>query len=206
MANTKRLAAGGGTTAAQNREERTPEDKRQRILSAAKSVFLKYGYGRVTMHDLAHAAGMSRPALYLVFSRKEDIFRGVVREFAREISREVKQGLESIQSPLDKLKFVCEVWMVQPFDWISQSAEAKEIFESIDEFAHDEFAETLTAFERDLASVIELFPKGTLPKGISSWQAARLLAAAIGGVRRTCGKSAEFREKVHSLIAMMIRT
>ena len=182
------------------------EVKKQRIVNAAKAVFLKYGYNRVTMSDLADAAGISRPALYLVLARKEDVFRGVVRQMAGEISDEVDKGLGSIRSPLEKLKFVCELWMVRTFDWSRQSPEAKEIFESSHEFAQDAVADSMLLFERDLASVIELFPKGTLPKGVSQRQAAHLLAGAIGGIKETCANSSELREKIHALISMMIRT
>lgn len=182
-----------------------PEDKKQRIINAAKAVFLKYGYHRVTMNDLAQAAGISRPALYLVFSKKEDVFRAVVRQMAREVSDETNQGLGAVRSPLDKLKFVCEVWMVRPFDWLSQSPEAREVFESSHEFAREAVAEAMSLFEGDLKSVIDLFPKGTLPKGISHKQAAHLLAAAMAGIKKTCSSSAELREKIHDLIAMTIR-
>jgi len=187
-------------------ETSSAEEKKKRVVTAAKGVFLKYGYRRVTMNDIAAAAKMSRPALYLVFSKKEDVFGGVVRELAREISAEVNHGLASIKSPLDKLKFVCETWMVRTFDWISQSAEAKEIYEGSHEFAPEAVAESVLSSERDLTTAIELFPKGALPKGISASQAAHLLAAAIAGVKKTCQTSAELREKIHALIAMMVRT
>jgi len=183
-----------------------PEDKKQRIVNAAKAVFLKYGYGRVTMNDLAQAAGISRPALYLVFSKKEDVFRAVVRQMAREVSDEANQGLGAVKSPLDKLKYVCEVWMVRPFDWLSQSPEAREVFESSHEFAQESVAEAMALFEGDLKSVIDLFPRGTLPKRISHKGAAHPLAGAIAGNKKTCSSSAELREKIHDLIAMTIRT
>lgn len=182
------------------------EAKKQRIVNAAKAVFLKYGYHRVTMSDLGKAAGMSRPALYLVFARKEDVFRGVVRQMAGEIADVVREGVGSIPSPREKLKFVCEHWMVRTFDWASQSPEAKEIFDSSHEFAQDAVADSMLLFERDLTSVIELFPKGTVPKGLSHKQAAHLLAGAIGGIKETCANSSELREKIHALISMMIRT
>lgn len=188
------------------REASAAESRKKRIIDAAKSVFLKYGYRRVTMNDIASAAEMSRPALYLVFSRKEDVFGAVVRELAREISAEVNRGLASIKSPLDKLKFVCEVWMVRTFDWISESEEAREIYEGSHEFAPEAVAESIVTFERDLTTVIALFPKGALPKGISDSKAAHLIAAAITGVKKTCRTSAELREMIHALIAMMVRT
>jgi AcrR family transcriptional regulator len=186
-------------------EASAAEGKKKRIIGAAKSVFLKYGYRRVTMNDIASAAEMSRPALYLVFSKKEDVFGGVVRELAREISTEVNRGLASIESPLEKLKFVCEVWMVRTFDWITKSAEAKEIYEGSHEFAPEAVAESVLTFELDLTTAIASFPKGALPKGISDSRAAHLLAAAITGLKKTCRTSAELREKIHTLIAMMVR-
>jgi len=181
------------------------DDKRRRVISAAKAVFLKYGYGRVTMNDLAQAAGISRPALYLIFSKKEEVFRGVVRELARETADEVRQGLGAIPSPVDKLKFVCEVWMVRPFDWITQSPETREVYDSTHAFARDVVEESLTLFERELASAMSRLPKGALPRGISPGHAARLLAAAIVGLKTRCRNSAELRDEIHALIATMIR-
>ncbi len=40
----------------------------------ATDLFLRYGHARTTMGDVAGEAGISRPALYLVFPRNEDIF------------------------------------------------------------------------------------------------------------------------------------
>ena len=51
---------------------------REKIIDAATQVFLRYGYRRVTMGDLAQAAHMSRPALYVVFPSKEEIFTAVM--------------------------------------------------------------------------------------------------------------------------------
>jgi AcrR family transcriptional regulator len=187
------------------RDENRLDDKKLRVINAAKGVFLKYGYRRVTMNDLAEAASMSRPALYLVFPKKEDVFCGVVRELARGISEEVNRGLGSIKAPIEKLKFVCEVWMVRSFDWVNESPEAREVFESSHEFAGEAVNESLAVFERDLASIIELFPKVTMPKGISPSHAAHLLAGAIMGIKKTCKTSDELRKEIHALIGMMIR-
>jgi len=130
---------------------------------------------------------------------------GPDRELARGISEEVTRGLESIKSPIEKLKYVCEVWMVRSFDWMNESPEAREVFESSHEFAGEAVNESLAVFERDLASIMELFPKGTLPKGISHAHAAHLLAGSIMGIKKTCKTSDELRKEIHALITMMIR-
>ena len=36
--------------------------KRDKVLTAALDIFLRYGYKRVTMNDIAEAASISRPA------------------------------------------------------------------------------------------------------------------------------------------------
>ncbi len=51
------------------------DPKRIRILEGALQVFLAYGFARTTMDDIARAADMSRPALYLLFTNKTDIYR-----------------------------------------------------------------------------------------------------------------------------------
>jgi AcrR family transcriptional regulator len=53
------------------------DPKRVRILEAALKVFLAYGFQRVTMEDIAKAAEISRPALYLQFKNKGAIYRSI---------------------------------------------------------------------------------------------------------------------------------
>lgn len=201
----KEISSGVVRSPAHDGEGNRLDEKKRRIIKASKTVFLKYGYRRVTMNDLAQAAGMSRPALYLAFPRKEDVFCGVVQEMAREVSEEVSRELKSVSSPIEKLKLVCEIWMVRPFDWVNESPEAREIYESSHEFAGDAVNESMLSFERDLASVIKLFPKGTLPKDITAAHAARLLAGSIMGIKKLCKSSDQVRKEIHALIALAIR-
>jgi AcrR family transcriptional regulator len=58
-------------------EDIATDPKRVRILDGAMKVFLAYGYARTTMDDIARAADMSRPALYLQFKNKTDIYRAI---------------------------------------------------------------------------------------------------------------------------------
>lgn len=52
---------------------------RQRvILEMAAKVFLRYGFKKTSMDDLARAAGLSRQGLYLHFKTKEELFRAAI--------------------------------------------------------------------------------------------------------------------------------
>ena len=50
------------------------ETKRKRILECAFDVVLRYGFTRMTMDDVAKEVGISRPALYLQFKNKGEIY------------------------------------------------------------------------------------------------------------------------------------
>jgi AcrR family transcriptional regulator len=48
------------------------------ILEAATGIFLRYGFKKTSMDDVARAVGISRQALYLHFRTKEALFRAMV--------------------------------------------------------------------------------------------------------------------------------
>jgi len=52
--------------------------RRQHVLDAALLVFARYGYRKASVEDIARAADISRPGLYLYFPSKQDLFRAAV--------------------------------------------------------------------------------------------------------------------------------
>jgi len=54
------------------------DDKRATVRAAAIEVFAEHGFAATSMARIAERAAMSRPALYLYFSNKEDIFRSTL--------------------------------------------------------------------------------------------------------------------------------
>ena len=53
-------------------------EKRRKVLTCAEAVFAHRGYASTKMADLAGSAGMSRPALYLLFPKKYVLFSSIV--------------------------------------------------------------------------------------------------------------------------------
>jgi AcrR family transcriptional regulator len=53
--------------------------RRAAILDAAAGVFMRFGYKKTSMDDLARAAGLSRQGLYLHFPTKEELFKEGVK-------------------------------------------------------------------------------------------------------------------------------
>jgi AcrR family transcriptional regulator len=52
-------------------------------MDGALKLALAYGYARTTMDDIARAAEMSRPALYLLFKNKTEIYREIAKTVMR---------------------------------------------------------------------------------------------------------------------------
>jgi len=86
------------------------QTKEEKVLTAARDVFMRYGFKRATMSDLADAAQMSRPALYLIFSSKEEVLRSLVTQIFNELLREIREGLSKHEGVADQLTFTFEVW------------------------------------------------------------------------------------------------
>ncbi|MBO6717460.1 MAG: TetR/AcrR family transcriptional regulator [Rhizobiaceae bacterium] len=76
--------------------ELSAEDaRRTRILEGAKQAFLAYGFQRTTMDDIARAAEISRPALYLMFKNKSDIYRALASAHMDVMLATTARALES---------------------------------------------------------------------------------------------------------------
>src|SRR5579859_434608 len=127
----------------------------EKIVVEAKKVFLRYGFRRTTMADLAKAAQMSRPALYLVFPSKEDVFVAVAERFLTEMLDEVRRGIVPLPSAAQKLTFAFEVWYVRPFEAILASPDASDLLESSCEVASEAMTKAKTGFEAIVAEVLK---------------------------------------------------
>ena len=73
------------------------------ILRAAFECFARYGLRRTSMADIASGAGMSRPALYLHYAGKEDIFNALVRLHFERSERAVAKVLAVPGPPAETL-------------------------------------------------------------------------------------------------------
>ena len=64
---------------------------RERILRAARDVFVEQGYGRTGMGDIASTAGVSRKTIYSYFNNKPELFREMFRSTIHEYEDRIEQ-------------------------------------------------------------------------------------------------------------------
>ena len=176
----------------------------EKIVAEAKKVFLRYGFRRTTMTDLARGAQMSRPALYLVFPSKEEVFMAVVMRSIKESTEEIRTGIPRLRTAGDKLAFAFEVWYVRPFEMVLASPDAGDLLESGCEIA----CEPLTKAGEDfMAIVTELLKPLVREQSRVKLPAARiaeLLCGAAHGFKKTAKDAAELRHMLNDHLALIL--
>jgi AcrR family transcriptional regulator len=180
------------------------EEKEEKVIATARQVFLRYGYKRVTMADLAEAARISRPALYLVFPSKEEVFVAVMTRLFAETLNEIRQGMRRFSTAAEKLTFAFDVWCVRPFELIQVSPDAKDLFESSCQFATNVTAEAAAGFEGILAEVLEPLVQMQAGVNLSSVQIAHILASAAPGFKESSANAAQLRQLIAGLVAIVL--
>lgn len=85
-------------------------DKQKTIAEAAFAVFATHGFRRTSMEKIAAQAGMSRPALYLHFQNKEDVFAFLTVSFFEKVASAIATILAHSGAPADVLKDLFEAF------------------------------------------------------------------------------------------------
>src|SRR5258706_6770834 len=68
--------------------------QREAILMAAAPIFLRYGFKKTSMDDVARAAGVSRQGLYLYFDTKDLLFRDALQHLMSHLISAARAAAE----------------------------------------------------------------------------------------------------------------
>ena len=179
------------------------EDKKSRILAAAKSVFLRYGFKRVNMNDIAEAAGVSRPALYVLFKNKEEIFIAAYLRWVDETIAQVEAAMAQTALPKDKLARAFEIWAVGPFEMTRASLAAEELVDCNFAFAQAAREQGDATFEATIAPVVANLSE-TLPAAsrIAPGRIAHVLVSAVRGFKQTAATPYDMRQLIDELLQL----
>ncbi|MDD5289095.1 MAG: TetR/AcrR family transcriptional regulator [Dehalococcoidales bacterium] len=93
-----------------SRDEDLVDKRRSEIVICASSAFVKKGYDRTTMNELAEAFGMSKGGLYHYIGSKEDILYLIIqfnRAKQREFTEKIRVNAVGM-NPLDSLRIAIE--------------------------------------------------------------------------------------------------
>jgi len=182
------------------------ETKKSKILTAARSVFLRYGFRRANMNDIAEAAGVSRPALYVLFKNKEEVFNGVFMQWIDETVIEIEREFAAAVTAEEKIERAFEIWSVRPFEMTIGSPEAKELLECGFEFAQASLRQGYERFEATIVPVLaSLDTKRLTVSNMAPETIAHVLASAVRGFKQTVSTPDELRQLIRELMTLSLR-
>jgi AcrR family transcriptional regulator len=78
---------------------------RQKILNAAINVFAQKGYHDTRVDEIVSASDTSKGAVYFHFPSKQEIFLGLVEEFANILEKELLDAINQEQKGVQKVDF-----------------------------------------------------------------------------------------------------
>lgn len=180
------------------------DEKTENVLSAALPVFLRYGYKRTTMGDIAAAAKISRPALYLIFPSKEEIFSAVLAEATSSTLKEIHDSLIRLDTAEEKLKQTFEIWCVRPFEMTQASPDARDLLESGHLYAADVITKGLADFEKIITQILEQLTPVKVSATLTPIQIARIMIGAMIGFKQSAKDSTQLRQMIAGLVALVL--
>ena len=178
--------------------------RRRRILEAAIATFLRYGYRKTSMEQVARAADISRQGLYLHFPTKEDLFRaGVAFVFAGALAGATTELRDADASIEDKLVGAFDEWIGRFVGMIGGDvsdleAASKHLVGPLIAEGEAAFLEALTKVVRT-AGLVGAYRSA----GLTAKQLAETLNATARGLKHSCATRAEFTERFSIAVRAM---
>lgn len=172
--------------------------KQQQIVEAAYGVFARYGFARTTMADLAQAAGLSRPALYLVYCGKAEVFEAVIDWFVTATLAEIHATLDPAWALERQLLHVAELSIARGYDMLASNPDAADLM------SPERHGPALQAsFDRLQLLLADLLraPAARARLGVTGDELAHVLMAAMKGFKIAAKDGNDLR----ALIAAQVR-
>jgi len=188
-------------------EIETP-DRRRAILEAAFKTFVTYGFKRTTMADIAEGAGISRPALYLLFKNKNDIFRAGFQLFVEELLDAMDIVLDGQGYLPTRVADAVIAGMVTPFKGIVDTPHGAELFDAKQALADDlgnEWFARMQALIRKAIDRAETTGALQLPAGADSAAVARLLVNGLEGIKHRTQLADGSEQEMRLLVDLMLK-
>lgn len=188
--------------------EAEPADpKRARILEAAMRLVLAYGFSRTTMDDIARAAEMSRPALYLLFRNKTEIYRAIAGQHLDQSISRAEAIFRQEGAFCDRMMSMIDECLIGMMRQIAESPHGAEILDMKSTLAGD----IVSGWKQRLGALIaaavqaEAAANGVhlQARGLSAQLLATLLLDGLEGMKSRIRNPDEQRTAARSLVRVV---
>jgi AcrR family transcriptional regulator len=182
-------------------------EKRTRILDGAVKAFLACGYQRTTMDDIARAAEMSRPSLYLQFRNKGDIYRAIALDLVDWSAGTVQQVMAGREPLADRLRDALESGVFALHDRFGGSPHAAAMMDMKSSLAGDLITEwkkrLCSSFTAAIAAEAQDGNIDLAARDLSPEILASLLLDGIEGIKMRIADPQEQRRAARGLVRVV---
>ena len=182
--------------------------QREAILKAATAIFLRYGFKKTSMDDVAQAAGVSRQGLYLYFDTKDFLFREALQYLVSHMISTARSVAEDGNLSLrDRLLGVFEAVHGSAF----QSASPEHAFELL-QSAQSADGALLVQLDRDLMGIVAalLAEAGAADRweeaGVTVAELSEQLLMSAKGIKASVDTLTAYRERMLTAIRIVTRS
>jgi AcrR family transcriptional regulator len=176
--------------------------RRELVLATALDTFARYGYRKTSMEDVARAAAISRPGLYLLFGSKQELFSAAVRQALDRSLAAVSEALASPTRPLrDRLLDAFDHWSGRYIGALSR--EASSMAGEYADMLGPAIAEYPSRFAALLTAALAESPD-TAGAARSAAVAQTLISTSIG-IKHEVATREAFLERLGTAIDLILR-
>jgi AcrR family transcriptional regulator len=182
--------------------------QREAILVAATAAFLRYGFKKTSMDDVARAAGVSRQGLYLYFDTKDLLFRESLQHLVSHLISTARAVAEDGNLSLrDRLVGAFEAVHCSAFHNASRE-DALELLQS----AQSAAGALLVQLERDLMGIVAalLAEAGVADRweeaGVTVAELSEQLLMSAKGIKASVDTLTAYRERMLTAIRIVTRS
>ncbi len=181
-------------------------DRRTALLEAAVGVFLRYGYRKTSMDDVARAADISRQGLYLHFPSKEELFGQAATWLAEQILAATRASLARHDLPIEERLTGAFTALHAQRDGSQMSLEH---MNEIVATAQQLIGPVLEAFDEALLDELEraIASSGIAERwgasGVTARSLAQHLHAASHGLKQRAKTAAEYQDGIRLAVQLV---
>ncbi len=186
------------------------EEKQFAVFDAAADVFARYGFKRTTMNDIAEAAGISRPALYLMFDNKEHFFHELAAyriNLALDAASKVLAEAGNVNDRFINALMIFEKVYTEP---VANSPHGEELIDVNLSLASDVMAQGHADLVTTLTNVLKKADKAgevNFQNSAMTHKAfVELLLSSIKGIKKMAGSKEEYRKQTQQVARIFLQT
>ena len=165
-------------------------------IQSATDVFSRFGFARTTMGDIAAKAGMSRPALYLLFPDKQTAFDRAIEEMDRQKLSEIAEALPKVKGLEAKLLHACLAWGLHGVELAAVHPDSADLFDL-------RFPAVRRVYANFQKLIEELIAGAARPRSATDVsEMARVLVYGMRGLREAASSAEDMRQ----MVALHVKT